>query len=66
MNIIKRLPILSVDDLQGLQIAILDEIHRRKDLLTERLALGEKKARKGVHSVPASKPAPSASPRRAA
>ena len=70
MNIIKRLTTLSVDNLDTLQEAILDEIQRRKDLLEEELVIDGQDSYKVSYFTPASKPVPTLAqpvlPRRAA
>jgi hypothetical protein len=65
MKILKRLKALSVEDLRLLQVAILDEIQRRKELLgiaataAGRSVIGHN-FRKEARAAPASKPAPAA------
>jgi len=78
MNIIKRLTRLSVDDLQDLQTAIMDEIERRKEIAGKAqlppltIVMQRRKELSGTAKLPAaaSRPAPTtarpASPRRAA
>jgi hypothetical protein len=64
MNILNRISKLSVDDLHKLQIAVLTEIQRRKQIAAHSadvLIIGEKQG-KGGHSAAASKPRPAAMP----
>jgi len=74
MKILTRLTELSVDDLQELQAAILNEIQHRKELtaikIAKRTVSGGQKSRKNRQSGPVSIPMPTpanpAVPRRAA
>jgi hypothetical protein len=65
MNILKRLSMLSIDDLHQLQKAVLVEIHRRKEIARNAADIlvigGQKRGRRG-HSAPASKSVPAVAP----